>query len=197
MQPIQTRYKGYHFRSRLEARWAVFFDSLDLKWEYEPEGFVLPSGLYLPDFRVIYPGRNESERHDIWFECKGDLSTVTTEEWQKMLEFHQAYELMVLDGTPDARMYLNPYAICHKHSDWGIDAEDFSALTAPFKAQPHAFKHKRVGHALWCPKGRLWWDDHDDFFAPTSYGGWGDLVLERAVDAARSARFEHGQRGAT
>lgn len=48
---IETRYRGYRFRSRLEARWAVFFDALGLKWEYEPEGFELPGGgRYLPDF---------------------------------------------------------------------------------------------------------------------------------------------------
>lgn len=27
-QVIETEYKGYRFRSRLEARWAVFFDTL-------------------------------------------------------------------------------------------------------------------------------------------------------------------------
>jgi hypothetical protein len=32
---IQTRYSGRYFRSRLEARWAVFFDALGLKWDYE------------------------------------------------------------------------------------------------------------------------------------------------------------------
>lgn len=50
--PIETRYKGYRFRSRLEARWAVFFDALGLKWEYEPEGFQTSAGWYLPDFRI-------------------------------------------------------------------------------------------------------------------------------------------------
>ena len=50
IKPIETRYKGYRFRSRLEARWAVFFDALDVKWEYEKEGFHLPAGDYLPDF---------------------------------------------------------------------------------------------------------------------------------------------------
>lgn len=25
IKPIETIYNGYHFRSRLEARWAVFF----------------------------------------------------------------------------------------------------------------------------------------------------------------------------
>jgi hypothetical protein len=47
---IQTRYKGYHFRSRLEARWAVFFDVAKIKWEYEPEGYVVDGTPYLPDF---------------------------------------------------------------------------------------------------------------------------------------------------
>jgi hypothetical protein len=48
---IPTIYQGYAFRSRLEARWAVFFDALAFRWEYEPEGYVLPDGTrYLPDF---------------------------------------------------------------------------------------------------------------------------------------------------
>jgi len=50
IKPIETIYKGYQFRSRLEARWAVFFDQLAIKWQYEVEGFQLPSGWYLPDF---------------------------------------------------------------------------------------------------------------------------------------------------
>lgn len=53
IKAIETRYKGYRFRSRLEARWAVFFDEMELRWEYEPEGFNLGNdGLYLPDFRL-------------------------------------------------------------------------------------------------------------------------------------------------
>ena len=51
MKAIQTEYKGYLFRSRLEARWAVFFDACGIRWEYEPEGIVLSDGsFYLPDF---------------------------------------------------------------------------------------------------------------------------------------------------
>lgn len=52
IKPIETYYNGYRFRSRLEARWAVFFDALGVKYEYEPEGFQTPAGYYLPDFRV-------------------------------------------------------------------------------------------------------------------------------------------------
>lgn len=51
VQAIETFYKGYRFRSRLEARWAVFFDTLGVAYEYEPEGFDLGQyGRYLPDF---------------------------------------------------------------------------------------------------------------------------------------------------
>jgi hypothetical protein len=57
IKAIETQYKGYRFRSRLEARWAVFFDALGLLWEYEPEGFVLSSGgKYLPDFKIPHCG---------------------------------------------------------------------------------------------------------------------------------------------
>ena len=51
MKAIETIYKGYKFRSRLEARWAVFFDVLDIKWEYELQGYVFTNEIcYLPDF---------------------------------------------------------------------------------------------------------------------------------------------------
>jgi hypothetical protein len=33
---IPTVYKGVQMRSRLEARWAAFFDELGWPWEYEP-----------------------------------------------------------------------------------------------------------------------------------------------------------------
>lgn len=48
--PIQTVYKGYRFRSRLEARWAVFFDAMGWVWEYESDGYVVFGERYLPDF---------------------------------------------------------------------------------------------------------------------------------------------------
>lgn len=51
IRAIPTKYSGVSFRSRLEARWAVFFDTLGVEWEYEPEGFQLSTGeRYLPDF---------------------------------------------------------------------------------------------------------------------------------------------------
>lgn len=67
MKAIETQYKGYRFRSRLEARWAVFFDALQLEWLYEPEGFQLTSGRYLPDFFL--------PRKNLWIEVKATAPT--------------------------------------------------------------------------------------------------------------------------
>ena len=47
---IPTTYADVQFRSRLEARWAVFFDALGVPWEYEPEAFTDGRRSYLPDF---------------------------------------------------------------------------------------------------------------------------------------------------
>lgn len=41
IKAIETVYNGYKFRSRLEARWAVFFDALGVEYQYEIEGFDL------------------------------------------------------------------------------------------------------------------------------------------------------------
>jgi hypothetical protein len=46
---IRTSYAGTWFRSRLEARWAAFFDGIGWPWEYEPFDW---DG-YIPDFLVL------------------------------------------------------------------------------------------------------------------------------------------------
>lgn len=61
IKPIETFYKGYRFRSRLEARWAVFFDSMGIEYQYEPEGFEIDLNdgekiFYLPDFYLPNEG---------------------------------------------------------------------------------------------------------------------------------------------
>jgi len=50
MKSINTLYNGNYFRSRLEARWAYFFDLIGMKYEYEQEGFEHKGQRYLPDF---------------------------------------------------------------------------------------------------------------------------------------------------
>ena len=41
IKAIETEYDGHRFRSRIEARWAVFFNAIGLKYEYEIEGFQM------------------------------------------------------------------------------------------------------------------------------------------------------------
>lgn len=55
-----TTYRGTRFRSRLEARWAAYFDLCGIQWEYEPfdlEGWV-------PDFLLKH------ENHEVLVEVK-------------------------------------------------------------------------------------------------------------------------------
>lgn len=76
IQAIQTRYAGCYFRSRLEARWAVFFDAMRIRWQYEPQGILVSKRLepwsddpprpYLPDF--LLPDLA------LWVEVKGHLT---------------------------------------------------------------------------------------------------------------------------
>ncbi len=75
MKAIETIYKGHRFRSRLEARWAVFFDALDIRWEYEKEGYDLDGLWYLPDFYL--------PDHKYWIEVKG--REPTEDDWEKVL----------------------------------------------------------------------------------------------------------------
>lgn len=66
---MEVSYSGRVFRSRLEARWAVFLDVLGVNWDYEPcfydvapvgaaEGLFYLPDFYLPDLRL-------------WLEVKG------------------------------------------------------------------------------------------------------------------------------
>ena len=48
IKSIPTTYRGVCFRSRLEARWAAFFDLAAWKWEYEP--FDMDG--WAPDFLI-------------------------------------------------------------------------------------------------------------------------------------------------
>lgn len=51
IKAIPTTYKGIEFRSRLEAKWAAFFDLCGWRWEYEPCEF---DG-WIPDFQLLLP----------------------------------------------------------------------------------------------------------------------------------------------
>ena len=68
IKAIGTVYNGYKFRSRLEARWAVFFDAAGIKYEYEPEGFTDGDLCYLPDFYLP------------WFKCYVEIKPKNSTE---------------------------------------------------------------------------------------------------------------------
>lgn len=52
-----TDYNGIEMRSKLEAKYAELFDSLNIEWAYEAEGYKFSDGTcYLPDFYLPYVG---------------------------------------------------------------------------------------------------------------------------------------------
>ena len=120
IRPIETLYRGYRFRSRLEARWAVFFDALNLKWLYEPEGFETPSGRYLPDFHVDKYG---------WFEVKPRRLTENEREKAFAVSSHTHEPVYRIGQLPEA---YGSYCIwdCDLLQGSGMPAEKLDPITA-------------------------------------------------------------------
>lgn len=123
IKAIQTRYAGHYFRSRLEARWAVFLDHCGVKWEYEKEGYDLSDrseeigdfvlGGYLPDFWL--PG------YKAWLEIKGGLPDI---HWSLTLPEIQVWNLVAITGADYGWVFFGlpdintPCSmIYHPHSD--------------------------------------------------------------------------------
>jgi len=85
IKAIETNYNGYRFRSRLEARWAVFFDALGIRYKYEQYGFEKDGDeneryRWLPDFYLQDLG--------IWVEVKGGKpSAGDAEKMAHMLDY--------------------------------------------------------------------------------------------------------------
>lgn len=96
--PIPTRYRGRLFRSRLEARWAVFFETLLLPWEYEREGYPCKSKYYLPDFWL--------PRQKRWVEIKPYDFKESTEHLNELAAMTD-YPVLLLEGQiPWVRGYF-------------------------------------------------------------------------------------------
>lgn len=101
IKAIETQYAGYKFRSRLEARWAVAFDLLGIRWLYEHQGYDIDGQWYLPDFEL--PDENA------FFEVKGP------QEYDHAMLFRLSIAkerpvYMAFDTIPDVRheqSYLN------------------------------------------------------------------------------------------
>jgi len=68
IQAIKTRYRGYTFRSKTEARWAVLFTELNMAYLYEPYGLCFEGNRkYTCDFLLPYAR--------FWIEIKGGYPT--------------------------------------------------------------------------------------------------------------------------
>ena len=105
MKPLPTKYKDYTFRSRTEARWAVFFTHMDWKWKYEDQGYELESGgYYLPDFEIRLPNLEE------WYvEVKPDnFDKFDRDEYMAKLQrftSEAGKDLLILDGNPSCKPF--------------------------------------------------------------------------------------------
>lgn len=193
IKPIETVYAGYRFRSRLEARWAVFFDTLGLRWEYEPEGYDLGElGYYLPDFYLpevhCFTGADSA-----FIEIKPDhFPSDTICKAQSLAgKFDGKREVhicMSLPGELQSLIFIGgskassiTARMCHLDGELGfvpdgliVGLEDGSLVVEPT--------------AITTVTG---WITPDYYLK--ELGPMPDL--ERAFSAAKRARFEHGERG--
>lgn len=178
MQPIETVYHGHRFRSRLEARWAVFFNALDIEWEYEPEGFTLKDGTnYLPDFRVKCYGcrgyHGMKEPFDLYIEVKGIM---TEEDAQKILQFEAP--ILVVTKIPDEGCATDSFALHAYDSLYGVYPFNYEHIDGDnFGAYPAATRD-----------GKFYLFGADSSYVNKDDEEW----VERAYDIARKARFEFG-----
>jgi hypothetical protein len=185
MKAIETRYKGYRFRSRLEARWAVFFDAMKVGWEYEKEGFNLgEEGCYLPDFWISPIFYRESPYPEgnppfpgWWVEIKPTLLTDAEERRCRALALRTRHVVFALAGN--------------------IGAETFTS----YKWHPRAIQHGGMRKRMDPKEDYIFSSFYLDTFlfylcsnAAQCADVWpGKKELDFAFDTARSARFEHGE----
>ena len=108
IKAIETEYNGVLYRSRLEARWAMFFDHMGYVYEYEPEGYVLEDGTkYIPDFKVAIPAPYLNKINYYYVEVK-PLRDLTMYEINKanLLVKGGDLPLLLVQGNPSFRNYF-------------------------------------------------------------------------------------------
>lgn len=181
IKAIGTYYKNCHFRSRLEARWAIFFDTVGIKWEYEAEGFDLGSaGFYLPDFWL--PDMR------LWVEVKGNIFRV--EESLKAKALASLGEpgfdkgILKIVGLPDEYDYINGY--CNTYS--GVDNVKYLFMFSSnpkFLVNPPVFFMEETAEIVLPIKL-----SEQECEKQAEESIW--LYL-KGIAAAKSARFEHGE----
>ena len=132
MKALNTYYNGYLFRSRLEARWAVFFDSCGVSWEYESQGYELKNGLwYLPDFLLHdvwfnHAGYGKYGKHDLYVEVKGFMSK---DDANKIRAFAEEKPILLVEDIPNAETMIG---LCECMSEaetvYGITPYNFETV---------------------------------------------------------------------
>lgn len=168
MKAIDTLYKGNYFRSRLEARWALFFDGIGVRWEYEAEGYDLGDGVkYLPDF--WFPD------HRMYGEVKPSERLNDTEmEKIKRLAQQSRRPIILFAGPPSLTKFLI--------YEWYNDGFAFEqSPDNEYRVIP--FGGNLLGDDKYDP---YFWDCSGYEYDPT--GPWA-----KAVYIAQTKRFEHGQ----
>jgi len=171
IKPIETRAYGHRFRSRLEARWAVAFTEARIAWQYEPEGFDLGNaGFYLPDFWL--------PQVSMWAEVKANRPS--EEELLKIfaLARHTKKPCLILVGLPSTWAY---WAYVPANAYEGEIVAGSADTFCLFEGSDYHIDEGRFYSNCGYPLGV--------FSMPFDLG----YGLHPAVEAALSARFEHGE----
>jgi hypothetical protein len=181
LKPIETVYKGYRFRSRLEARWAVFLDSCGLRWDYEREGYDLDGIWYLPDFWVEPQPDSDGYARipGFWLEIKGAPCERGSLEWKK------AQRLALASGSA-VYMFLGQ-----------IDAVPHGLRFQPWEEDDGSPPEPELVRWVICPLCEAFEPARgaDDMSCVCVAVASGAGALEVALTKARQARFEHRRKG--
>lgn len=172
VKAIETMYDGHRFRSRAEARWAVFFNAVGWRYEYEKEGYDLRGRWYLPDFFLPDLG--------FWLEVKGGEPTEDEVTLCERLVEATGRPCLLAAGAPEGREQLRLFATDERHK-W---AEDQRLYFADDRRNEGEFWLAIEGGGF--SIGPVDGPNHGrppGIFSATKQG----------YEAARSARFEHGE----
>lgn len=201
IKPIQTEAYGRLFRSRLEARCAVFLTEMGMRWEYEPEGYELPSGRYLPDFKVCDP--NWDDKVSYWVECKSGAPNA--HEVNLARELSAGTKMAVAFFEPQLLEYIRQlhFANLKFLEIWGEDVEDWPKYPLdlkPIEPGPEG-NNVRSRYITARPSGNGEWIHLWDKYSEVNKQiGSLDSIIPHwradkafaAVNKALKARFEHG-----
>lgn len=175
IKAIETEYKGYRFRSRLEAKWALFFDKLGIAWEYEKEGYDLgEAGWYLPDFWLPLP-TIKYPNAGYFIEIKGVKPIDKYLEKLCTLSIESKHGVWCFVGEPGKQIRFTAH---HSGANsWHLVDNTVHGV------DPFLFD-------LWSTFLRFW-------TCSTAPPKTADAfeTFEEAIAAVRHARFEHGEHG--